>query len=644
MLQRQAEHRREVAEQLVRARKPIADKFRVEWEEATDRPSTSSNPNLNEVRGIACGSRDSDAEGSAPTEGKGTGSEKEVIRQRPFLRRQRLDRLRQFSGNRTTSAAAEAEPKAEAAEAAEAATTNLPSSTAAPASAAASPSAIAVGRPFAEPSKKTKSAALVRVGRTHVKSVVHLALSEAKANAFVVMDCLEGLLSVAMDGREGTVAQASGSNSIRQNGDDRVGSTGGRRTSSEISTRDVGTKSEGEGGPSLQQDSASVNRGQQFEGLRGGADTYNKGGSHSRTEESGASFCVRLGALPAVLGCLNEHAHHKEIEPLAVKLLCVFASDGATSVFVRGSIAVTAACAARMSPSVVLPAPRDAGRSGDGQMSNAKRESTLRDIPGRPLSDEPGRNESEESTGNAQIMGHLVPVLGTMEKSVGDGVATGVEFDEDGGRTARKYVGNGRGATVIAAASASSPDSLTSSGAASDERTSGTAMTSATSPTAISTAPNQRRDRVGQSPSPDGVTASPARPMTGSRSTPPLSQREHADSSSLTPPQPNQTPRPRLPATNLMFVLSVAVQDSPQCQRFVLKKGGIAAMSAALEHLVARAGGKTGNGRDEQGDDSRLAKACLTVLEQLGQQERGRTRLVREGAVEIAIASIGRFR
>ncbi|CAN0044951.1 unnamed protein product, partial [Hapterophycus canaliculatus] len=94
--------------------------------------------------------------------------------------------------------------------------------------------------------------------------------------------------------------------------------------------------------------------------------------------------------------------------------------------------------------------------------------------------------------------------------------------------------------------------------------------------------------------------------------------------------------------------MSVAVQDSPQCQRFVTKKGGIAAMFTTLEHLVGEARGREstvgGGGGESHDDDARLAKVCLAVLEHLGQRKRGRMQLVREGSVEIAIASIGRFR
>eukprot|EP00752_Nemacystus_decipiens_P002669 g2497.t1 len=107
----------------------------------------------------------------------------------------------------------------------------------------------------------------------------------------------------------------------------------------------------------------------------------------------------------------------------------------------------------------------------------------------------------------------------------------------------------------------------------------------------------------------------------------------------------------QLPATTLVFVLSVVVQNSPECQQLVIQGGGIAAMLATLRRQTSETNDdvRTTVARcesvcDEGSGGGRLAEMCLRVLEGLGLQKRGRRRLVRQGSLETAIATIGRFR
>ena len=91
----------------------------------------------------------------------------------------------------------------------------------------------------------------------------------------------------------------------------------------------------------------------------------------------------------------------------------------------------------------------------------------------------------------------------------------------------------------------------------------------------------------------------------------------------------------RLPPTDLFFVLSVAVQGSRDCQHLVLRQGGMTAMLGALKWTETT---------KDDGDGARRAETCLRVLENLGESEPGRRRLIRGGTVESAVSAIGSFR
>ncbi|CAM9247092.1 unnamed protein product [Scytosiphon promiscuus] len=422
-----------------------------------------------------------------------------------------------------------------------------------------------------------------------------------------------------MEGRDGTTLKAGGADSHGVNGnDDTVQGRGRRLITSNLSKKDAAPESDGKRGVSLQRENASAEHGKQSTSLVHkntaesepppiGIDGDNREGRSSGRDEGGAALCIRLGALSAVLSCLKEHASHKQIEPLAVKLLWVFASDGATSSSIRGNIAVTAACAARMAPSASFSASRDADCAEEGQASTTTHAPSSRDFGGKQRSDHPERGQSEESDNKAQTGEHATSGLGMLETNAGNGVVAEVESAEGGGCSAGVMTGNGRKLAAISGSSASLLVSLTMCESTSIEAPSATM--------------------------PAGTSAVPSRTS--------------VDQPLLSSDETGQSPRTPLPAADLIFVLSVALRDSLECQRLVLNKGGIVAMSTALEHLVARTAGAASavdGAGDKHGEDAQLARACVTVMEHLGQQRRGRVRLVRGGAVEIAIASIGRFR
>lgn len=93
----------------------------------------------------------------------------------------------------------------------------------------------------------------------------------------------------------------------------------------------------------------------------------------------------------------------------------------------------------------------------------------------------------------------------------------------------------------------------------------------------------------------------------------------------------------KLPPTDLLFVLSVAIQGSRDCQNLVLRERGMEAMLGALKWATDTTT-NVGDG------GARRTETCLRVLENLGEGEQGRRRLIRGGTVESAVSAIESFR
>ena len=425
--------------------------------------------------------------------------------------------------------------------------------------------------------------------KEHVRSVIHLASSEARINAFVVISCLEGLLSVTMGGM-GPAQEGIDSNVLDAPANNDINKGNGRRDASGTNSSEGftfaacrGAKGgrQGTDAPfSTKADSVTTIEALQCASVSDTSATIVVENSNSSCsngkKESGAALCVRLGALPAVLACLNEHAGHKQIEPLAARLLSMFACDRTTSGAVRGNTAVAAACTSRMSPVPFALVAGDA--SGVGLGSEASEPSSV------ALKTTRGEGETPTSAGSGRRRGHTDDDQ-SLERFV--------PCEE----TSRKHAASTAAVTAI-----SKPTTTTLSSQPSFE--------------------------------------SPA--ASAKEGTPPFSRGQ----------LPSNIPSTlRLPATNLVFVLSVVVQESPECQRFVIKGGGIAAMLKTLrqqtsgvdEEASTRGGGaRICNG--DIGGGARLAEVCLRVMEGIGQPERGRRRLIREGSVETALAVIEQFR
>ena len=508
------------------------------------------------------------AENDPPSKETNVGINHQSPRQRPFLRPRWLEFLRQSAASASTSSA-QGHP------ARSSGTTPTPTE-----ASAAGGSGI------------PKKSASTRVRKDHVRSVIHLASSESRINAFVVISCLEGLLSVASEGVRPAHKGVS-SNSLDAPADNDGSKGSGCKRSSRSSTS-----------------------------------MYDSGATS--LEESGAALCVRLGALPAVLDCLNEHAGHKHIEPLAVQLLSIFASDRATADAIRGNTAVAEACASRMFPVAAIPVTGDA--SGIGLGIEGSRPSTLcsknTDGGGKGRASA-GPDRSQGHSDDDQSIERFVPSDEASRKHGGQHGGM-IETTGEGDKAPAEDI---RTPDAFVSSSASISGSCLASPGASKQRPS----TSTTTPT-------------------EATTAQPFRTPLSMSTT---SDRPSAPAGGISHIPRGQMPRSgpvRLPEMDLVFVLSVAVQNSPECQRLVIKRGGITAMLATLRRQISGLDREAGtcssssssssskSACNEGDGDARLAEMCLRVMEGLGQPERGRRRLVREGCLETAIAIIARFR
>ncbi|CBJ29436.1 hypothetical protein Esi_0146_0065 [Ectocarpus siliculosus] len=506
------------------------------------------------------------------------------MRERPFVRQKWLKRLRHQtainieSDHRDASSAALSPSN----------TTSTPASARAP--------AFSSGQEDAH----TPPSALTRVGREHVRSVVQLALSEARVNAFVVISSLEGLLSVAAEriGREGPVGTPSSLREVSQAGGRSEGGNKKKRIgeSSQDPAANLGGRATklypGPGRNDSGSEDGSLRRAH-----RGHPTTPSStNGSSTGRGESGAALCVRLEAVPAVLGCLEEHAGHKKIEPLAVRLLWVFASEVTAAAAIRGNPAVAAACAARMTPSDNTANASTASFLSTGQASD-----------GGGVGDDPGYDGRKGSAGGRKTLGNATSTTEASAEKVDSNGTSAMKPLDLGGPETGSTAGDGHGSSLAVPAPPSMANLL---------------------PCLSSNTRLEEREE----------DASPER-----------KSRDRAMSSAASARKSPPGSHMNVPTTDLVFVLSVAVQDSPVCQRLVLKAGGVAAMSATLQHLVSRVKQEAGSRWDGGAEDcsdryARLAETCLRVMEYLGCVERGRRRLVRGGSVEIAISTIRCFR
>lgn len=572
MRQHAEAHRRELATHQALARKSSAAQFRLQWE--SQEPATTAEVD-NDDDSISALSKPGAVEGAlqrTATPG---------CKPRPFLRRKWLDHFDKSSGTSCTG------------------------------------SDFTVGE---GPPRQTDKRAVVT--RDHLRGVIQLVLSDARANAFVVVSCLDGLLLVASEsaekGRDGGPGSVSakvteavnGSSTVAENGlfsdnssavagsssaptglDNKTTRTfdGATTTDKRVSGADnsyaasVETLSPACARASVVgHDSIAATTGWSTTASqsRGAVDIAPRRAS----ESDGASLCVQLGALPAVLGCLRQHAGHSRIEPKGVALLYLFARDSATRNAVQGNIDVLEACASRMHP----VAPLRSSAHTDASLANS-----------------PAETNSARKRG---LIGDRDPDL------TSDGDITECRRPEN----------------PIASLQNNNLSRAASKGGKMDD-----ACYSSTSVTPVvgESARNERAPMVISVST--GVDTGSPRPLVEA-----VNARSATAAPNAAPPaeeEEEDTAFRQLPASDLVFVLSVALQGSPDCQGLAVRQGGIAAMLTTLGCLT-----RSGNG--DSGSNARLAETCLRVLEHLGERGEGKKRLVKEGCVDVAIATIGRFR
>lgn len=183
------------------------------------------------------------------------------------------------------------------------------------------------------------------IRREHVRSIVQLVLSEARLNVLTVLSALNGLIEVAAaehgNGALTTSAECTSDAGFNLSGE--VG--GGEHQNASISADLVQRQCNGTTRRLPQGFHAS--KGYHGESL---ATSTVDGSDNSSGGEScsGAALCVKLGALPAVIECLNAHAGDRRVEPLGIKLLCIFASDDSAREAIAGNPDVAKTCIARI--------------------------------------------------------------------------------------------------------------------------------------------------------------------------------------------------------------------------------------------------------------------------------------------------------
>lgn len=231
------------------------------------------------------------------------------------------------------------------------------------------------------------------VQRDHVRSVVQVALSEARVNAFVIISALEGLLAVAGLGSKCATRSAGIGSDARRISTSMVHDTSAVPPAISDPEEITGKPcSPGRTEKSAKAPSAGCKRGNLkilhqvpernsfvSSSAENAASAHSEMGATMVSDYcTGADLCVRLGALPAVLGGLNQHTGHKQIELLAISLLYAFATDLSACKALRGNHGVAAACVKRMFP---MPLICDAASSRGGghttvDVSHAHRDAT----------------------------------------------------------------------------------------------------------------------------------------------------------------------------------------------------------------------------------------------------------------------------
>lgn len=568
MRQREADHERDIAARTEVIRQQSAAEFRTQWRAVIDHGPTA------EVRdgGIPVAVNISNSDLTGGTEASST---------RPFLRKAWVDR--QARRNR------------------------------------GEPAVDANNRPFGRASSLQN---LLVVRRDHVRSVIHLALSDARVNAFVAIDSLEGLLAVAAEGPE-----SSEENTLSKRTQSEISTVATMRntdSSSSTATENVKTMNKRHGGrngpspSSFQRSSGCSDQTAELHDINPSAFSSADPGHGRQMSNSGASLCVSLGALPAILGCLHQHAGHVQIEALAMKLLRIFSANPTTTIAVKGNVDVAAACAARIRLPAKLhisgfPAASDDLKNGSDITEQARM--ALGSYNDTHVTDREGGNGGNCSTEVSGTVDDLRTDAGeTLEETTTSACSVLARTSQSkASRSSRKT-----SESVVSAAKVIATVGI-------DEEHGNIQGRSFTNPI-VADESHSSEDGTGSVRAGVSVHASSATRMgTAIKEKVGSSADVHVMSA---------------PVAAAMFVLSVAIQDSPNCQRLVLRERGLVSV---LGWLLGGGGSQRDTGILRL-DDPRATESCLRILQQLAKNGEEWKRVMNGGGVEVALSAMEKFR
>lgn len=451
------------------------------------------------------------------------------------------------------------------------------------------------------------------VRRDHVRSVVKLALSEARVNAFVAINSLEGLLAVATEGPD----FGSGKSERETNcegfsvGAVKAGSTLSEARDIPCFVKAFNSRHNNKADPSLSTLEPNFSDSNPPIEFQDKATSSVRAARFELNQQSvsGACLCINLGALPAIIGCLNQHPGHPQIESLAIKLFQIFALDPTTSGAIRGNINVAVVCVARLcSPCF------------SGGVAKA-----CFDIKGGSIS-----TEQAVTLLNGSSNAHIID---------------GGETETDGQTAEVSGTENTDRSPTLAMVSMpeNSQEATSKSKASGLHEQSVESVASVARVVATAGVAGQRRDRqyeLSMVPNVSLVhsTGSTEASKPGTQVLPELRELGHQTTGTTIVPSPlnkmgNQDVSSA--AATIMFVLSIVLQDSSGCQLLVLRKGGLAAVLNCLQ------------GSSERGiasDDPRLTESCLRVLQQLTQDGEDQMRAVKRGGIKATLLAMDKFR
>ena len=564
MDQREADYLQGLANHMARIRHQASKKIRMRWENRVHKISSMPKPAIEKV---------------AVPESRRPGT----CARRPFLRQKWLDRLNKV-GKASSGLVVEAERAKDA---------------------------------FLDSSSTSSSGVKRRiVERHHIRSVVQLARSEARVNAFVVISIFEGLHDVAAveTGKEApTPGDADKPSGPKVTGDiphwgssifhpSQRGYIGIARTfPTEFAQNNEDPNA------ILMPESKSAERTQRSVTTVASTTACASGSTNGDRSGSGAELCVKLGAIPVVLECMDEHADDIRIEHLGIKLLCIFAADASTRKFIAGNTNVVKICVSRITN---FPIAGVTARDEDTVHSSIRRCPFTREqhTTGANCLDHGGQREYAER--------HPAP----WETASGITVAS---RDQDLDRSCKSNPGD---VTIVPQSHTKTSSTLATAELENREAATVGGTPRACPPSDIAT----RRTEYLQDTNGPGATGGTIVAGCNFTDSTDVIAYEAVDTGISVNRRPVTS---WLLVADFAFVLSVALDFSSKCQDLVGEHDILTIILAMVRRV-----------RSDDGCCVLLTGNCLRILELIGMGTKERRRLVVEGCVETTVSIIDLFR